>query len=254
MTRVVTPCRRPLLVALLAGGVAMPAATAIAAATAPSTTAATAAAAKIRLAPGCFHSEGTGMLYGSGFKPNAAWTARLRGTQRLGSGMTDRHGNIRAHFDAPAYHGTTGERPLTLSVTDGPHVASTVFSMTPLDASFSPSTGDPNTLRVRWRVLGLGPGHGVYVHYLRPNGRLRTTVRIGTAQGACGHLKTQPIVLFPFPIDYGRWTFQVDASRGYRKTTVPRLLIAFDVRKRATAGAVALRVGLPTNPQRLPHR
>lgn len=195
-----------------------------------------AAAARIRLAPACYHSGGSGWLTGSGFRPSTHWTAKLRGTQRLGSGKTDRHGAIRARFSAPAYHGTAGERRFTLSVTDGPHVASTVFAMTPLTASFSPTTGDPNTLRVRWRVLGLGAGHGVYVHYVRPDGRLRTTVRIGAAQGMCGHLKTRPLVLFPFPISYGRWTFQVDASRGYRRTTVPRLLIRYQV-SRAKAKA-----------------
>jgi hypothetical protein len=201
---------------------------------APAAAPATAGAAKVTLAPGCYHSGQPGWLTGSGFKPSTNWTAKLHGTQRLGSGKTDGKGDIRARFTAPAFHGTTGERELTLSVTDGPHVASVVFSMTPLTASFSPSTGDPNTLRVRWRVLGLGAGHGVYVHYVRPNGKLKTTLRIGSAQGACGHLKTRPLALFPFGLEYGRWTFQIDASRGYRKTTVPRLLIQFDVKKPKT--------------------
>jgi hypothetical protein len=201
------------------------AAAALLAAAAP----AAADAAKVTLAPACYHSGQLGWLTGSGFKRATHWTAKLRGTQRLGSGKTDGKGNIRARFTAPAYHGTTGERELTLSVTDGPHVASTVFRMTPLTASFSPASGDPNTLRVRWRVLGLGAGHGVYVHYVRPNGKLKTTVRIGSAQGACGHLKTRPLALFPFGLEYGRWTFQIDASRGYRRTTVPRLLIQFQV-------------------------
>jgi hypothetical protein len=205
-------------------------------AAAASAAAAPADAATVTLAPACYHSGQLGWLTGSGFKPSTHWTAKLRGTQRLGSGKADGTGNIRARFTAPAYHGTTGERELTLSVTDGPHVASTVFRMTPLTASFSPSSGDPNTLRVRWRVLGLDAGHGVYVHYVRPNGKLRTTLRIGSAQGACGHLKTRPLALFPFGLEYGRWTFQIDASRGYRRTTVPRLLIQYDVtRPRAKA-------------------
>ncbi|MCW2954408.1 MAG: hypothetical protein JWQ48_3578 [Conexibacter sp.] len=211
------------------------AALAAAALLAPVAAPATAAAAKVTLAPGCYHSGQLGWLTGSGFKPSTHWTAKLRGTQQLGSGTSDGRGNIRARFTAPAFHGTTGERELTLSVTDGPHVASAVFAMTPLTASFSPSSGDPNTLRVRWRVLGLGANNAVYVHYVQPNGKLRGSVRIGHAQGACGHLKTKPLKVFPFPISYGRWTFQIDAHAGYRPTTVPRLLIQYQVsRPRAT--------------------
>ncbi len=103
--------------------------------------------------------------------------------------------------------------------------------MTPLDASFSPKTGDPARLRVRWRVLGLGPRHGVYVHYVQPNGRLKRTLRIGTTRGPCGALKTGPIALFPFRFSYGTWTFQIDASVRYRRTTKPRLLIGFEIRR-----------------------
>ncbi len=219
MTPVLRRSPRPLL-ALAAAALLVPAA-------AP----AAAGAAKVSLAPGCYHSGGSGWLTGSGFSPNASWTAKLRGTQQLGSGKTDGKGRIRARFTAPAYAGTTGERDETLSVTDGPHVASATFALTPLTASFSPTTGNPNTLRVRWRVLGMGAGSAVYVHYVAPNGKLRTSVRIGHAAGACGHLKTAPTQLFPFKLSYGRWTLQVDAHRGYRASTVPRLLLQYDVNR-----------------------
>jgi len=192
--------------------------------------------ARIVLAPGCYLSGATGLLTGSGFAPNATWTAKLAGTRQIGTGRIDARGRIRARFTAPRYHGTAGTRALTLSVTDGPHVASTAFQMTPLTASFSPHDGDPKTLRVRWRVLGLGPGHGVYVHYLAPNGQLKTSLRIGTTRGACGTLKTGPIALFPFRYTYGTWTFQVDASHVYSARTTPRLLIAFQIRRPARSG------------------
>ncbi len=192
---------------------------------------ATAAGARIVLSPGCYLSSATGLLTGSGFTPNAAWTAKLSGTTQIGSGRIDARGRIRARFTAPRYHGSAGTRTLTLSVTDGPHVASTTFQMTPLTASFSPPTGDPATLRVRWRVLGLGPGHGVYVHYVAPNGKVRKTLRIGTTRGACGILKTGPIALFPFRYTYGTWTLQVDASHLYSARTTPRLLLGFQIRR-----------------------
>jgi hypothetical protein len=194
------------------------------------------AKAVIALDPACYLSSATGALSGSGFTPKATWTAKLDGTHTLGRGRVDKRGKIAARFTAPVYHGTSGLRTMTLSVTDGPHVAKTTFQMSPLAATFSPRTGNPATLRVRWRVLGLGPRHGVYVHYIQPNGKLKTTLRIGTTQGPCGTLKTGPIALFPFKYTYGRWTFQVDTSKRYKATTTPRLLIGFDVKKPAQPG------------------
>jgi hypothetical protein len=187
--------------------------------------------ARVVLDPGCYLSGGSGLLSGTGFRPNGTWTAKLSGTKQIGTGTIDRRGRIRARFTAPAYNGTRGTREMTLSVTDGPHVASTTFLMTPLDASFSPRVGDPATLRVRWRVLGVGARRGVYVHYISPRGTHRRTVRIGTSRAPCGSLKTGPIALFPFRYGYGRWTFQVDTSRRFSRDTTPRLLIDFDIRR-----------------------
>jgi hypothetical protein len=186
---------------------------------------------KILLDPGCYLSSAEGMLTGRGFRANGSWRAKLGGDKQIGRGRIDARGKIHARFTAPVYHGTQGTRKLTLSVTDGRNVASTTFMMTPLNASFSPRTGDPATLRVRWRVLGLGERRGVYVHYVQPNGRLKRTLRIGTTRGPCGSLKTGPIALFPFRYAYGKWTFQIDASRTYRTDTVPRLLIDFEIRR-----------------------
>lgn len=189
------------------------------------------AKAKVELDPGCYLSNDEGTLTGSGFKPNTTWTAKLSGTQELGNGRTDARGRIRALFTAPDYDGTTGTRKLTLSVTDGPNVASTTFLMTPLTASFSPSSGDPARLRVRWRVLGIGPDRGVYVHYIRPNGKFRKTLRIGTSDDLCGALKTGPIALFPFRYEFGTWRFQIDTSSRWSARTTPRLLIRFEVKR-----------------------
>jgi hypothetical protein len=216
-------CRLPL--PLLAGGAALAAALGTGAAVGAEPS------AKIVLDPACYLSNGSGLLTGSGFRANGRWTAKLSGTKQIGTGRIDARGGIRARFTAPRYHGTRGTREITLSVTDGPHVASTTFLMTPLDASFSPRTGDPARLRVRWRVLGLGPRHGVYVHYVAPNGRLKRTLRIGTTRGPCGSLKTGPIALFPFRFSFGTWTFQIDSSVRYRTTTTPRLLIGFEIRR-----------------------
>jgi hypothetical protein len=222
---------RPPLIRLLAATAAL-----LATAVAATGSAGAAARARIVLDPRCYLSGGSGLLTGSGFRPSSTWTAKLSGTKRIGTGRIDADGKIRARFTAPLYHGTQGTRELTLSVSDGSHVASTTFEMTPLSASFSPRVGDPASLRVRWRVLGLGPRHGVYVHYVQPNGKLKRTIRIGTTRGPCGALKTGPIALFPFRYVYGTWTFQVDASRRYDTTTTPRLLIGFEIRRPRRAG------------------
>lgn len=190
-----------------------------------------AAKASIALDPGCYLSNEQGSLLGTGFKPNATWTAKLAGTRQIGSGRTDGKGRIRARFTAPLYRGTNGTKEFSLSVTDGPNVANTTFLMSPLTASFSPQSGNPATLRVRWRVLGMGAHRGVYVHYIRPNGKLRKTLRIGTTDDVCGALKTGSIALFPFRYEFGLWTFQVDTSRRYAVTTKPRVSIAFQVRR-----------------------
>ena len=146
--------------------------------------------AKIVLDPGCFLSSGSGLLTGSGFRPSSSWTAKLAGTKQIGTGRIDARGKIRARFTAPRYHGTAGTREMTLSVTDGPRVASTTFLMSPLSAGFSPRTGDPATLRVRWRVLGLGEHHGVYVHYVQPNGKL--SGRCGSARREAPAARSRP--------------------------------------------------------------
>lgn len=194
-------------------------------------TAATAVKPTVKLDPACYQSGAQGTLTGKGFQPSSSWTAKLDGTRTLGSGHTDDHGRINARFTAPAYHGKAGTRELTLSVSDGHKSAETTLQMTPLTASFAPRTGDPATMRVRWRVLGLAPRHGVYVHYVRPDGTHRRTLRIGTTSAPCGSLKTGPIALFPFRVGFGRWTLQVDTSQHYSKATLPRLLIDFDIKK-----------------------
>ena len=187
----------------------------------------------VTLAPTCYQSGAKGLLTGTGFQASSTWTAKLGDDRTLGSGQTNDKGRIHARFTAPVYHGASGTRQLTLSVSDGTSSASTTLRMTPLTATFSPRTGDPATMRVRWRVLGLAPNHGVYVHYIRPNGTHRRTLRIGTSRAPCGSLKTGPIALFPFRVGYGRWTLQVDTVQHFSKATLPRLLIGFDIKRPA---------------------
>jgi len=85
----------------------------------------------------------------------------------------------------------------------------------------APGTGNPKTLRVRYKVFGFGlvdPNPAVYLHYVRPNGKLKRTIRLGKAQGVCGQItRTSKKKLFPFHAQRGTWRLQFDTHKRYRK-------------------------------------
>jgi hypothetical protein len=58
----------------------------------------------------------------------------------------------------------------------------------------------------------------VYLHYVRPNGKLKRTVRLGRAQGVCGEIaRTSRRKLFPFRAERGTWHLQFDTRKRYRR-------------------------------------
>jgi hypothetical protein len=88
----------------------------------------------------------------------------------------------------------------------------------PVSASFSPSRGDPATLRVRFTVRGFQPGHPVYLHYLAPGRRFVLTVGLGFASGRCGTLVSSRRRLFPFRhLSNGDWRLQFDEQGRYHR-------------------------------------
>lgn len=106
-----------------------------------------------------------------------------------------------------------------LVATDGSTSAAAAFTITrAAGARFLASSGNPRTLRAPFEVWGFAlDGHpqSVYLHYVSPSGRARTTVLLGTAGGQCGHLMTGPRRVFPFIPSSGSWTFQLDTNRRY---------------------------------------
>ena len=88
-------------------------------------------------------------------------------------------------------------------------------------ADFTPGSGNPKTLRVRFKVFGfalLDPSPTVYLHYVRPNGKLKRTIRIGRAQGVCGQIpRTSRRKLFPFSAERGKWKLQFDTHSAYHR-------------------------------------
>src|SRR4051812_41403055 len=83
-------------------------------------------------------------------------------------------------------------------------------------ADFSPSAGDPQKLRVRFTVAKFGRNRPVYLHYVGPNHHLKRTIRLGTARGRCGYLRTDRRKLFPFTARPGTWRLRFDTRRHYR--------------------------------------
>jgi hypothetical protein len=183
---------------------------------------AAASAAQIQTDQGCYQDDtGTVAVSGNGFEPNQSYQVTLDG-QALpgGTGMTDAAGGVAGSFATPEL-AAQSEHVYTLGVVQGANAPTTTFSVTPFIADFTPGSGNPKTLRVRFNVSGFGlvaRNPIVYLHYVRPNGKLKRTIKLGKAQGVCGQIKrTSRKKLFPFKAQRGAWTLQFDTRKGYRK-------------------------------------
>lgn len=162
----------------------------------------------------------------TGYTAGARYQVVL-GNQPLqgGTGNFDGAGAMSGRFTPPALGGRTFERHV-LSVQEGSNSASATFGVTRFGADFSPTSGDPARMRVRFRAFGFGideaaPSPEVFVHYVRPDGSRHTTVRLGRATGPCGSIaRTAKRRLFPFKVRArGTWRLQFDTSRSYRRGT-----------------------------------
>lgn len=168
-------------------------------------------------------------LTGNNFTPNGQYQINLDG-QPLpnGTGNFDTLGALQGSFTTTPLS-TLNRRQKTwkLRVDEGANSAETTFQTSDIFADFSPGSGDPAKLRVRWVAYGfkldkadLSKNPSVYVHYIRPNGKRKMTIRLGSATGACGELKrTAKRKLFPFKAERGLWKMQIDTNKKYRRGT-----------------------------------
>jgi hypothetical protein len=183
---------------------------------------AAASAAQIQTDRGCYLDDsGTVAVSGNGFEPDQPFQVTLDGQPQPGwTGTTDAAGGITGSFPTPKLSGTS-EHAYALGIVQGANAPTTGFSVTPFNADFTPGAGNPKTLRVRFKVNGFGlvnPNPAVYVHYVRPNGKAKRTIRLGKAQGVCGQIKqTSRKRLFPFKAERGKWRLQFDTRKSYRK-------------------------------------
>jgi hypothetical protein len=183
---------------------------------------AAASAAQVQVDRPCYQDNtGTVAVSGNGFEPNQPIQVTLDGKPiSTGDATTDAAGGISGSLETPQLSGN-GVHAYTVTVTQGANTATTTFSVTPFFADFTPGSGNPKTLRVRFKVFGFGLVNAnpvVYLHYVRPNGKVKRTIRLGRAQGVCGQLKrTSRRKLFPFNAERGHWKLQFDTHKAYRK-------------------------------------
>jgi hypothetical protein len=179
---------------------------------------------------------------GNGFGASRPYDVKLDGQPLAGAaGTTDGGGAMSGAFNPPPLAEGQRERTYALSVESDGVNAATQFTLTRFFAGFQPSRGNPAKLRVRFSIFGFGLGLGasnpnVYVHYVQPDGKLRTTIRLGRAQGACGSIaQTRQRKLFPFPrVSRGRWSLQFDTSKRYRKGSSRSSFLFYTVGVRIT--------------------
>ncbi len=200
------------------------------AALAPGLLATPAGAAEIRTDRACYADptirKDTVSWTGSGFTPGGLFQPTLDGAALPGGGGTgnaDAGGAAAGSFAAPSLERGTMQHTFTLGVFEGANEPTTTFTVSKLRATFSPASGNPRTLRVRFSLHGFGLSGAqkppIYVHYVRPNGRVRSSVRLGTGVGQCGSLRSSRRRLFGFRAGRGRWTLQFDTAKKYVRPT-----------------------------------
>jgi hypothetical protein len=183
---------------------------------------AAASAAQIQTDRACYlENSGTVAVSGTGFEPNQPYQVTLDGKPLAGAtGTIDPTGGVTGSFAMPKLAGAR-EQAHALGIVQGANAPTTGFSVTTFNADFTPGSGNPKTLRVRFKVNGFGlvdPNPVVYVHYVRPNGKVKRTTRLGKAQGVCGQIKqTSRKRLFPFNAERGKWKLQFDTQKKYVK-------------------------------------
>ena len=160
---------------------------------------------------------------GTGYTPARPYAVTLDGDALAGgSGTMDANGAMQGAFAPPMLADDELQRTFTVGVASDALAASSVFTVTRLKANFTPSTGDPKKLKVRFSVAGFGlatHNPDVYVHYVTPGGTLKQTIRLGQATGQCGRIeKTAKRRLFPFAVTMlGKWQLQFDTTKSFKK-------------------------------------
>jgi hypothetical protein len=172
----------------------------------------------VRTNHGCYRVGQPIRVNGSGFAPGQLYDVAIDGVD-FGQSTTDRKGSFRTRLVPGGLGAGIVQHVNSLNATDGTREASTRFTLTrSTGARFLGSGGNPATLRAPFQAWGFalnGKSRPVYLHYVGPSGRARSTVFLGRARGQCGYLKTSSRRVFPFAPSPGRWKLQLDSVRRY---------------------------------------
>ncbi|MEA2149225.1 MAG: hypothetical protein QOD69_1055 [Solirubrobacteraceae bacterium] len=182
-----------------------------------------ASAATLATDTSCYQETQEVVLNGAGYTPGSTVTV-MRDGAALGTATTDAGGGFQRKFVTPEIAGGLPEAGYSLTASDAVNTATTNYRATKVFADFSPGSGDPRRLRVRFTVAGFGlarPAASVYLHYVRKStGQVRKTIRLGTARGTCGAIaQTKKRRLFPFAPQRGTWILQFDTLKHYERAT-----------------------------------
>lgn len=168
----------------------------------------------------CYQETQDVIVSGSGYRPNSFVTVSREG-RAVGSATTDASGSFRRRLSTDELPRDRRESIYDLAATDGTATAVTRYRLSRVFADFAPGKGDPQSLRVRFKVNGfslLKRRATVYLHYVDPDGDARRTIKLGRADGTCGKIKrTRKRLLFPFDAQRGKWILQFDTRKEYGK-------------------------------------
>lgn len=151
---------------------------------------------------------------GAGYTAGGTYTANVNGQQLPnGTGTVRPDGGFSGGFTAPILN-TSSERSFTFGASDGVNSALTTYKVAPFSAVFSPSSGNPRSLRVRFRTYGFTAGARVYLHITR-SGRVKDSRYIGRQPADCSALVSKKFKLFPFKTSAGSYSLQYDTNKKY---------------------------------------
>lgn len=187
--------------------------------------AAGAQAATLRVAKACYFNGESALLKGSGFAPDDAIAFTVNGRRVPATLATNGEGEFEATYALPAANTQT---QLLVRATDSAGTAaSTRVNVSRRRAVFADpsSTSNVRTWRAVFRFYGFGRGT-LFVHYVKPNGKLKKTIELGRLETACGRLRTGRRRVLPFSKpEFGTWRLQFDTRRRYSRRTENKRVI-----------------------------
>jgi hypothetical protein len=136
----------------------------------PMLAAAPAHAASLGLDQRCYVAGETAAVSGSGFSPRVPITI-TRGADTITGAVSDSSGSVRKTFLVPDITSGLAETQVEVSASDGVTSSHAYLNIATVGAAFTPTAGDPQTLRVSHSVSGFGLAEvkpSIYLHYVSP--------------------------------------------------------------------------------------